>query len=159
MVSSAYNFFMSCTHLMCSVMDILFCLFLRSWIDVIILSSSLAHFWTFWSSSRFFQSCVAFLNKSVVVLTCRSISCSCSTASFFLFSFTAGGVVGLSCSQRFVISFWYWSIACAIWSIFYVVVISSSCAVFGILSYVLVNFCSNSFMCSLSSWVSRLSYS
>jgi hypothetical protein len=100
---------------------------LSSWIIALILSSSLSQCWTCGSSSSLVQSCAAFSNKSAVMLTCFSISCSCVVSSCFLCSFTAGGVVGLICSQRFSISFWYRSIACAIWSIFSVAGSSFPC--------------------------------
>jgi hypothetical protein len=94
---------------------------LRSWIVVLIFSSSWSQCWTYWSSSSYFHSYVSLSNKSTVALTYHSIWSMCLVSSFFLCSFTSKRVVGMSCSWRFSISYLYWSIVFTIWSIFCVV--------------------------------------
>jgi hypothetical protein len=45
-MSFAYSFFISCAPLTHSMIDIVFCLCLRSWIVALILSPSWSHYWT-----------------------------------------------------------------------------------------------------------------
>jgi len=97
-MSYACSLFISCIPLTHYGIGIVFWFFFISWIAPMILSSSSSHHWTCGSSSNLVQICTSLSNKLVAVITCYSISCSCAVSSFFLCSFTGGGVVGMICS-------------------------------------------------------------